>query len=275
MTHPVKGYLSIVTTRFRVLFQYRAAALGGVFTQTFFGLVRVMILEAFYRASDARPSMTFAQAAGYVWLGQAMLTLFPWNTDRDVRDLIRNGTVAYELCRPLDLYGLWFSRAIALRTAPVLLRMVPMFVVAIAVLPLVGLDAWRLEPPPSLAAGAVWLASVFASLLLSCAFTCLMSITLLWTIDDTGVTRIFVTLVTVFGGLIIPLPLFPEWAQPVLRALPFAGTMDLPGRLYTGHIPVAEAGGVIASQLAWTAALILFGRWLLGRAIRRLVVQGG
>jgi ABC-2 type transport system permease protein len=269
------GYWSIASTRFRALLQYRGAALAGVFTQVFFGLVHVMILEAFYRASSARPSLRFEQAVGYVWLGQAMLALFPWNVDRDIRDLIRSGTVAYELCRPLDLYTLWFARAIALRTAPTILRLVPMFVIAIVILPLVGLPEWRLQPPPSLAAGAMWLAAMLGALLLSCALTTLMTITLLWTVSDQGIANLLTSLTTVLGGLVIPLPLFPEWAQPVLRALPFAGTMDLPGRIFTGHIPAGQAGWVLVSQLGWSAALVVLGRWLLGRGVKRLVVQGG
>ena len=28
--------------------------------------------------------------------------------------MMRTGAVAYELCRPLDLYGLWYARALAL-----------------------------------------------------------------------------------------------------------------------------------------------------------------
>ena len=40
-----------------------------------------------------------------------MFALTMWNIDQDVREMIRNGTVAYEMLRPLDLYGLWYSRS--------------------------------------------------------------------------------------------------------------------------------------------------------------------
>ena len=43
----------VVSARFRVLLQYRAAAIAGLGTQIFFGLVLVMIYEAFYRSSTA------------------------------------------------------------------------------------------------------------------------------------------------------------------------------------------------------------------------------
>src|SRR5512134_971599 len=105
------GYIAIVSARFRALLQYRAAALGGLFTQTFFGLVRIMIMQAFYAASIVGVPMTLPNAIGYVWLGQATLLLLPWRIDEDVAAQVRTGTVVYELARPLDLYGLWFARS--------------------------------------------------------------------------------------------------------------------------------------------------------------------
>jgi ABC-2 type transport system permease protein len=217
------GYVAIVAARFRSLLQYRAAALGGLFTQTFFGLVRIMILQAFYAASTVVAPMSLSQVIGYVWLGQATLLLLPWRTDEDVAAQVREGTVVYELARPLDLYGLWFARSLAWRTAPVFLRMLPMFVVAMVIMPLVA-PGWELAPP-SAASFAAWIACFAGAVLLSTAISALISVTLLWTL--------------------------------------------------TGDIPAHGAIFVLAHQLTWTFVLVMFGRWLLSRGIRRLVVQGG
>jgi ABC-2 type transport system permease protein len=266
----VSGYVAIVAARFRALLQYRAAALGGLFTQTFFGLVRIMILGAFYASSSERAPMSLTAANGYVWLGQATLLLIPWRSDEDVAEQIRSGTVVYELCRPLDLYGVWFARSLAWRTAPVLLRMLPMFVIAMVVMP----SEWRLEPP-SAAALAMWVPCFAGAVLVSTAMTTLINATLMWTIAGDGVPMLIACLATMFGGLVIPLPLFPDWAQPALHAMPFAGILDLPSRVFTGDIAPGDAWWVLAHQLAWTLALIALGRRLVARGIRRLVVQGG
>jgi ABC-2 type transport system permease protein len=81
--------------------------------------------------------------------------------------------------------------------------------------------------------------------------------------------------VPVLAGLIVPLPLFPDWMQGLLYWQPFRGMADVPFRIYSGHIPVGEAWLELAVQWLWTAALIGFGLWLLTRARTRLVVQGG
>ena len=268
-------YLAVIAARFRTLLQYRGAALGGVGTQALFGFVRLMVLEAFYRSGSQPPSLSFAEAVGYVWLGQVTFTMQPYNLDRDVRDMVKTGTVAYELVRPLDLYAFWYCRAIAWRSAPMLLRSVPMILLAALALPLAGLDEWALRPPPSLAATLLWLASMAGALAVSAAISTLMSISLLWTISGEGVAIMTASLVSLLSGMIIPLPLFPDWAQPLLQLLPFAALMDLPARIYTGDIPAAQAGFVLLHQACWTLALVALGRWLLGRCARRIVVQGG
>lgn len=271
----MSGYLAVLLARFRSLLQYRVAALGGLFTQSFFGVVRIMILEAFYRSTTAAQPMSFPDIVGYVWLGQATLLLVPWNVDADIREQIRTGTVAYELCRPLDLYTLWFVRAFAWRTAPMFLRMLPMFVIAMVILPLVGFPGWQLAPPPSLAAGLLWVVAFGGAVLVSSALTVLMSISLFWTLSADGIPILLSVGVTILGGLVIPLPLFPDWAQSILYNLPFAAVLDFPSRIFTGNIAIADTPLVFARQLGWALVLTGLGRWLVSRGARRLVVQGG
>jgi ABC-2 type transport system permease protein len=269
-------YAAVVGARFRVLLQYRAAAIAGVFTQLVFGLVLVMIYEAFYRSSPtAVQPMAFAQVATYVWLGQALLAMMPWNVDRELHAMVRSGAVAYELCRPIDLYGLWYARAIAYRTAPTIMRAVPVTVFAMVGLPLFGLGEWRLAAPASLAAGAGFALALGCALALACAISMLVNIVVLWTIQSDGVVIMVAAAVSLLSGMLVPLPLMPDWAQPVLRWLPFAGVVDHPHRIYSGHIAPAGIALVLARQIGWTLALVALGRRLLDRGMRRIVVQGG
>jgi ABC-2 type transport system permease protein len=271
----LRPYVAIVSARFRMLLQYRAAALGGLWTQLFFGLVFLGVYDAFYRSSTQTPPMSFPQVVSYVWLGQALWSMLPWNADAEVRAMVRSGDVAFELCRPVDLYSLWYARALAWRTAPTLLRAMPMCLIVAFGLPLIGLEEWRLAPPASFESGVAFAASIVCTLLLGCALTTLLNISLLWTLNGEGFVLLMTAMVTFFSGMIVPLPLFPDWAQPVLRALPFAGLVDLPFRVFTGHIPPRDVVWVLQHQLLWTAGLVLLGRWLLSRGMRRVVVQGG
>jgi ABC-2 type transport system permease protein len=270
----MRPYLAIFSARFRMMLQYRAAAVAGIWTQIAFGLILIMIYEGFYSSSTQAPPIRFSQIVSYVWLGQALLALLPWSVEAEIRAMVRNGTVAYELCRPVDLYNLWFARALAWRVAPALMRAVPLSLFATLILPVLGLGEWRLQlPSPS--GGAMFAAAMVCTVLLGCALTTLINITLLWTISNDGAYIVLTAMATLFSGMVVPLPLFPDWVQPILMVLPFAGLVDLPFRLYTGHIEAARAPSILALQIFWIGVLVLTGRRLLAKAMRRVVVQGG
>ncbi len=271
----LSAYGAIVAVRCKMLLQYRAAAIAGFGTQLFWGFIKVMVFVAFYASATVEPPMTFAQVLVYVWLGQALLVLLPWNVDPEIAEQIRGGGVAYELLRPLDLYSFWFARTLAFRSAPTLLRMLPMLLFTGLVMPLVGLGAWALPPPASAGSAGFFLISVFMTLLLSTAFTMILHVALMWTISGEGINRMMPGVVPVLAGLIVPLPLFPDWMQGALFWQPFRGMADVPFRIYSGHIPPADAVFEIGVQLGWFCVLVAFGLWLLKRARRRLVVQGG
>ena len=118
-------------------------------------------------------------------------------------------------------------------------------------------------------------ASMIGAIMLSSAITTLFSITMMWTISGDGVFALAPGVVGLLSGMIVPIPLFPDWTQTVLNVLPFRGLVDTPYRFYLGHIPAGDLPLLLAHQMVWIAAIVLFGRWLLSRGQRRLVVQGG
>lgn len=268
-------YLALLSARYRMMLQYRSAAVAGAGTQLFWGFVRIMILLAFYRSGRGQPPMDFADVVTYVWLGQAFLALLPWTHDLELEKQIREGGVAYELLRPVDLYALWTMRVLATRIASVSLRAIPIVLVAGALLPWLGYDAWRLAPPASAEAAGLFVLAMVVAVGLGCAITTLVHVSLLWTLSGDGVARLMPSLVTVFSGMVIPLPLFPDWAQPWLDVLPFRGLVDVPFRVYTGDLAGGEAWGAILSCAGWWAVGVVVGRAWLRRGQRALVLQGG
>jgi ABC-2 type transport system permease protein len=61
----------------------------------------------------------------------------------------------------------------------------------------------------------------------------------------------------------------------LLNVLPFRGLMDVPFRIWTGHIPPEAVFANLASVFVWIGVLVFAGRALIARGVRKLVVQGG
>ena len=252
-------------------FQYRAAAWAGVATQFFWGFMLIMIYEAFYQSSDAVPPMTLAQLCRYIWLQQAFLHLtMLWQRDGDVLELITSGGIAYELCRPVDLYGMWFARFLGQRLSGTALRCVPVLAVA-AFLP----APYRMTLPESAAHFALFAAALLLSALLGTALVVLIYVLTVKTLQLAGPSCAVGTLSEFFSGELIAIPFMPLPLQKIAYALPFRYLADFPYRLYTGAIPLSEGLVSLGISAAWTLALIALGAGLLRHFLRRAVIQGG
>jgi ABC-2 type transport system permease protein len=267
MTSSIAAYRAVLSARFASLLQYRAAAVAGLTTQVFWGAIRMMAFTAFYRSSTQSQPMPLEDAITYIWLGQALFALLPWRPDEEVEAMVRSGDIVYELVKPVDLYSLWYMRSVAARTAPTLLRSIPLLVIAGAL--------FGMGPPASLGAAALFVVGLAGAVALSAAIMVLLTVTVVHTISGRGIVAIIGAAVSVLSGMIVPLQLFPDWAKAALAWQPFRGIMDTPFRLYLGSLRGIEAGAALAHQLVWTLVLVALGWLLLEGAKRRLVVQGG
>jgi ABC-2 type transport system permease protein len=271
----VAPYVAAFSARFQLVLQYRAAALAGFATQCWWGAIKIMVLAAFFYGAHRVQPMTLQHAITYTWLGQAFLIFLPWNADPDVAEMVRTGAVAYDRLRPVDTYGWWYARAVAWSAARVAPRAVLMFIVAAGLMPLLGLGAWSLKPPAGLEAAILFSLSMIGVALLSASIVLLINVVAVASMTDRGANLLIAPFSNILSGSIVPLALFPAWSRPGLRLQPFAGLVDIPFRIYFADLTGWAAAGGIALQLGWTLALVLAGRWALGRTMRRLQVQGG
>jgi ABC-2 type transport system permease protein len=271
----MRAYLAIFAARARLLLQYRAAALAGFVTQCWWGVMRIMVMAAFFHGAGAGQPLSLGQTMTYVWLGQGFLMLLPWNVDPEITRMVRTGDVAYERLRPLDAHGMWLARGLARRFVQPLMRCVPMVITAGVLLPLFGLGAWGLRPPASLEAAGLFAVSILLAMILSGVITAMMEAVVAATLTDRGVIMIMTPLSVLLTGNIIPLPLFPAWARTALFVQPFAGLTDIPFRIYLGNLSGGVALEGLLLQVGWIMALTLAGRAFMSAAMSRLQVQGG
>jgi len=267
----MNGYTAVWKLRFINGLQYRSAAYAGVATQLFFGFIFIMVFIAFYSHSTSQPPISLEQIVAYIWLQQIFLSfIMLWFRDPEIFELITSGNIAYELCRPCDIYPFWYSKLLAQRFSSAVLRCFPIMLV-VFFLP----EPYRLMPPPSFTGFILFFITLVLGLFLVVAISMLIYISVFWTLSPTGSTLMISIAGEFFAGLTFPIPFMPLWLQKIAYWLPFRWTADFPFRVYSGHIPVEEALVGIGMQAGWLAVLVLFGKWLLRIALRRVVVQGG
>lgn len=267
----MRKYLSFFRLKFVMGLQYRTAAVAGMITQFFWGFMEIMVFRAFYEAAPESFPMALEAAVSYVWMQQAFLAFYTtWMLNGEIYNTIMEGNIAYELCRPIKIYDMWFSKEIASRMARALLRCFPILIVA-GFLP----KPFRLLPPASPMHFILYLITLILGLGVTVAFCVLIYISAFFTISPSGLCMLFSSVAELFSGAIIPLPFFPEKIRFVMELLPFASMQNVALRIYGGSMSSEEVLKAVVLQMFWFVTLTVCGKILCNVAERRVTIQGG
>jgi len=267
----MRKYMSIFRIRFISGLQYRAAAYAGMATQFVWGFMTILMFWSFYQADAKAFPMEFSQLSTYIWLQQAFLALFmAWFFENEIFESITNGNVSYELCRPIDIYNMWFARNMASRLSKAVLRCLPILVVCVF-LP----HPYGISQPANITSAILFSISITLGFIVLVAFNMLIYISAFYTISSMGIRILSVSLVEFLSGAVIPLPFLPGGIRKTFELLPFASMQNTPFLIYTGNMGGEEAIVGVILQVFWLVVLFLTGKLLMKKALKKIVIQGG
>lgn len=264
----MRVYAAMFSAGWRRYSRYRAALIAGTFTNSVFGLLKANIYVAAVASAgstlagyDARSSITFA------WLTQALIApvnLFAWT---ELAQRVRTGDVAIDLTRPVDLQLSLLAADLGRAAFVLLPRGLPPLLVAAAIT--------GLALPGTALPYLLGLVSVVLAVALSFCCRFALNLVAFWLVEIRGVVTLYITASNFLSGLMLPVAWFPDWLRLLATATPFPSFIQYPVDLLTGRVTGWAAVGHLGQQVGWLLATALLGRWLLARATRRLVVQGG
>ena len=267
----LKAYLSFFRLRLITGFQYRTAAWAGIFTQFFWGFMEIQLYRAFYFEHAGSFPMELQSLVSYIWLRQAFLMLLStWTFEKELFGIVLNGNIAYELCRPASVYGMWFVRTAAVRLSRASMRFWPILLVA-SFLP----APWGMTLPAGPTAFFAFLLSMILGLCLASALALIVYFSCFFTVSSDGIRAILTPVSDFLSGGIIPLPFMPAWLIPFVQYAPFSSILSTPLRIYSGDIAGAALTEALLLQALWLAAFVLIGYLLQKKGLKKLCVQGG
>ena len=265
-TKKIAPYWSVFRLRAHLETQYRAAALGGMVTQAFFGAVLVCLYTALFDGND--PAM-LRETVTYVWLQQMFFRMM-FSADNELQSLILSGGVAYTMIRPVDQHAYWLMRDVAARLVGALMRLLPMILLQF-LLP----ASMRMTLPESPLALMQFLLSLVLGAFILAEISAVRDAVVMQTLDTRGISAMINLIMMIFSGNIIPLTLFPDSVQTLIRYQPFAQALDAPTRMYLHAQPLPDFLLNLSVQLGWIVLIALLGRLMWARQMDRMTVQGG
>lgn len=263
-------YAAVAARSFRRFSTYTAATLAGIFTNSVFGAIIAFTYIAVWRQNPDAGGYDVTDAVTYCWLAQAMImTVAIWGggSPDDLADRIRTGDVAIDLYRPVSFLGWWLAADLGRAGYHLLTRGVAPTVV--------GALLFDLRFPAGPGTWLLFLLAVALAVVVSFGLRMLVACSAFWLLDQNGVRNLAMVFSMFLSGLVVPLVLFPGWTRDVVMTLPWAGFVQVPVDIWLGRRAGVDAVLGLVFQAGWSVVLLGLCRLVLGRAERKLVVQGG
>ena len=274
ISQTLKACRSLFRVKMAEGLQYRLSAISGLCIGVFWALIECVIYTVFFKHSNGAgmnsSAMSLDQTISYVWLAQALWVLQYMGIDDDILSKINSGDVGIELCRPMGLYELWFVKSASGKLATGWIR--GLLTIVVGCLMPVG---FRLGLPSSLAGFLLFVVSAVLAFLLCSAYGMVVNAVRLNITWGNGPTYMMMLFSGVLSGTCLPLRLWPDALQTILRFQPFAGATDIPVQLYIGTLSPGEALPGIGLQIAWILIWIAVGRAIMRKRLKGLIIQGG
>ncbi|WP_124726541.1 ABC transporter permease [Staphylospora marina] len=255
---------------FRISLKNQLAYVPDFLIRTLFLLVILFVFTQLW-------SVTFRMSGGpliegyslatmiwYLTVSESIIMSYPYLAQK-VEQEVKSGQVAVQLLRPLDYTGNHFAGYVS-----------EFFLRHIVCLFVGGSLTFLMFGPPPVTPKRAGLFLLFLLTALVIQFCLLMSLALLafWLEETRGMEMIYSRLVMTIGGMMLPLEIFPDWLEPILRWLPFQAVMYLPARILLTETP-ADWPMLWLGQLGWAAAAFLLLRFVYRLGVKKLDVNGG
>jgi ABC-2 type transport system permease protein len=205
-----------------------------------------------------------AQLLWYIAFNEWILVSLPDTQDEMEQDL-RSGRLAYLLPRPISYLGATFAEAVGTLTVNLLILGLVTFLFT-------WFQAGGIPFPPSGFIVTVILG--FAAGLVSILFQMLIGLSAFWIQEVSPFYWVWEKLLFMFGGLMLPLAVYPQWMQTAAQFTPFPAILGQRSALAI-NFDFVSIFYVSASLVAWGALGILCLLFLYRKGLSILNIEGG
>lgn len=264
--------ISFFKVRFREAIQYKTAAFAGVLTQFAWAGMYMMLFSTFLE-NGTENDMSIAQMSTYIWLQQSLYALINIsNVDKDIYEQIRNGNIAIDLVKPIDIYNVWYYKTLGKKVAMVTLRFIP--IILISSLPILGQYRMIIQTNPTILILSV--ISLILSTALTMSYIMMMLALIMILISSDGIKILFQLTLEFFSGMVIPISFMPTKIATILWFTPFYYIQNITFNIYSGYMSNSKEILInLIMQVFWITVLTILSKMIIKKRLSKITIQGG
>lgn len=263
----MNAYCYLAKMKILISLTYRFEVFTTVGTNFILMIASTFLWKAAYNGIDTVGGVNESQMVTYAMISVLMASFFNVNVEFTLYERIRNGEISIDFFRPINLLLCYLAEDIGKSASSLVNKLLPLIVIMVVFI--------QVPVPASFTAGLLFVLSTAMSFMILWLISALIGVLCFWVIELGNVGLIRDGIIIMLSGKLIPLWLFPESIQNVLKFLPFQYIYQTPLSIYIGQVDIEQTIFPLIIQVVWIMTLTLFLCFVWRRARKCVLVQGG
>lgn len=202
----------------------------------------------------------------YVTVSWILNTFYMTPTGRNLGANVREGQVAMDLLKPLNLQAIYFGQSLGRTMFRLVFASVPL---------LIAFSIFAKLQVPGAALILPFCLSVFLGYLINFTLDYMIGLTAFFLEYNNGVRMGVRMVMNLAGGMVIPLDYLPPAVASLFHKLPTQFMFFQPMQIFLGRRSVGEAWLSVATAAVWVLGLLCVAQLVQRRGMRQLSISGG
>ena len=263
----MKKYLYVIKTQIIKSMTYEFNVYGNIIMQTIIMITSAYFWRALYKGRGMVGDVDADSMLTYVVISSLLSVLLITNVERRIQTSVVKGTVATDMMKPVNIFGVYFAEDIGNIIALIFQNMLPILIIGALMIRVPRMADIRDLP--------LLIISVAESFLINWLIAALFGMIAFTAVNIDALIQVKKHLLRLLSGSIIPIWFFPPGVARVLESLPFVYIYQLPLSIYIGRGDRAQHLGEMRIQSLWLLILAGLFFYAQNRAARKVMVQGG
>lgn len=263
----MKMYLYVVKTQIIKSMTYEFNVYGNIVMQTIIMITSAYFWRALYKGQGIVGDVDADSMLTYVIMSSLLSVLLITNVERRIEHSVVKGTVATDMMKPINIFGVYFAEDIGNIIALVFQNMLPILIIGSLMIK-VPLMADIHDLP-------LFVISALESFLINWLIAALFGMIAFSAVNIDALIQVKKHLLRLLSGSIIPIWFFPPAVSKVLGLLPFVYIYQLPLSIYIGRGDRAQQLSQMRIQFVWLIVLLGAFFYAQKRVTGKVMVQEG
>jgi ABC-2 type transport system permease protein len=264
----MRKYLALIRSGIMEMLAYRTSFVIKIAGNFIYIIIVYYLWKAIFQSAGVETvaGMTFPETMVYLVLASSLFAVMEVYLVWDMHNAVQSGKIISYLIKPVGYRTFHYFPYFGNMIIDFTFTFIPTFI----------LVYFLSGGYFTLGINLLWfIASVIIAVLINLSIDYFVSCIIIYTQSVWGINIVKETIITLFGGAVIPIAFFPEPLKTIVSYMPFQAIYNTPLMQLLGNFSPEKRLEMLLVQLFWAVVVYIASELFWRKAVKVITVNGG